>query len=288
MKSAHHHIAERNHAQGGTRAGREPGHSDPPAVCVLDRAGIVIDTNQALARLPGFSEDLTGKKLALFLDPDSQRELAAMLENPRSPELREFDGKIINRQGRGQMVRFTLIPLLDDDREPVGLVARMEAENSAAPQTRRLRRLLEGTMNIVSEGLAIVGREGGIEFANPALAALFGFNRPREMTGLNLNQLVRSEILRALTNPDKERMSGDSLIALETEGRTRDGRLFPVAVTGLIMSDEPDRGPGLILRITGTGPGPESSRNHESPATCLPAASDSSNEDENGIHDRTG
>lgn len=95
-------------------------------------------------------------------------------------------------------------------------------------------RLYEEIVDAADEGVLIVTPSGSIEHANPAVAAVFGYERS-ELIGLPLSKLLPSKLRRKhdrhiddfLRSPTNRAMNEHS----DTAGLTKDGREVPLYIT---------------------------------------------------------
>ncbi|MHB8835461.1 MAG: PAS domain S-box protein [Candidatus Methylomirabilia bacterium] len=125
------------------------------------------------------------------------------------------------------------------------LAANADLEREVAERQAAERALTVKDQAIRSSmtGIALADLEGRITFANPAMTAMWGFERPDDLQGLPVAEFWES--------PDAAHAVVRSLLDVgwwqgELKGRRRDGSLFDVSLQGSIVLDGGGRPIGMM------------------------------------------
>lgn len=207
---------------------------DDPLVTV-DLSGRVIYFNAAAARLTGFDAgEMVGRELAsVVTEADGSipgiREVMSTGEPVKGAEelLRRKDGGVISVISSSSVLR-------GEDGSVVGGLKIMRDITDLRQAEDRYRSLYENAV----EGIFQTTPEGRLLTANPAMARMFGYESPREMTRsisdlghqLWLDPALREEFIRRLR--EQGTVSG-----FETRMRRKDGAVVWVFMTGHAVRD---------------------------------------------------
>lgn len=95
-------------------------------VYVLDKNGVIIDTNEVVSPLTGHPpEQLLGRRLGDYLDPESRHALLAFSERPDSMDPLILKALIRDCKGMELPVRGEVFTLQDDLGRSMGFVVRL-------------------------------------------------------------------------------------------------------------------------------------------------------------------
>ena len=136
----------------------------------------------------------------------------------------------VMKQSLGRLGAVVVRELGDAD---IRRTARLAAHNLQANEA-----LLNSIINTAADGIAVVGLDGMVEFANPALARLIGYAAP-ELHGVRFQELLHTDAA--------DTSFGEALFAsppnasvepvnLQTQARSRDGRSIPVEIRASRMT----------------------------------------------------
>ncbi len=165
--------------------------------------GAIKFANPKMIELIGFSEDETlGKPVTDLVHPDDRRAVTAgQFKRLRGEELSHVqDLRVVDKKGNTKWAEFNAVLFAWDGR-PADLyfvndiTQRKQAQDGLIQGERNYKQLFESTL----EGLEVVDTETGkVVLANPACAAIFGFDSPAGMIGTDPLQYISEE--------DRERM----------------------------------------------------------------------------------
>lgn len=199
--------------------------------------GVVVGWNPAAQRLFGYTADeIVGQSVTRLIPPDRLHEEATILETVgRGERVNCLETLRRCRDGRLLPVSVTVSPVVDAQGQVIG------ASKIARPighllQARRREQQLAEIVRGASDGILVLDNAGCIEFANPAVKALFGWS-DSELQGASLEVLLSpqarpqvAEALRAaggaLAEPHRGRPPRQRIDALH-----RDGSLVPVEIS---------------------------------------------------------
>jgi len=128
--------------------------------------------------------------------------------------------------------------------QPALLQARINAilarQRDRVTERAQLEARLQGIMDLVADGVAVIDERGAIEAVNAALAAIFGYSQP-ELIGKSAGTLLGSGdrrglgpvTLAVLTDPNSEHYNRRR----EMTGRRRSGEDFPMEVAVTAIKD---------------------------------------------------
>ena len=204
--------------------------------------GKILEANPAAAQLLGYArEELIGLPVAKLLPPEDRQQLPQILETLRQQG--QFEGEFENLRKDGSRilveVRGTCFTVAGKER--ILILARditepSRAETQLREAEERYRSLVEGAPEAIA-----FGKKGLIQFANPAFAALFGFDHPRELIGISQLDLVAPEDQDKIEAYTRQRILGKAVPSrYEFKGRHRNGKILDleISVSQFTMSGE--------------------------------------------------
>jgi PAS domain S-box-containing protein len=216
---------------------RSHARSNAPTVYVLDRGGLILETNEVVEPLTGYgSDELVGQRLSDYLDPLARTNLEAIVREQSLDEVSDFEAMIICRDGRERPVRGQMAGLHDEDGRFSGLVLRLErALVWLAPQDERPRPDYEELVDLVSDAVMELSREQDIISLNLAGRKMFGYTPLECKSGLILDllfdPLASDQPFSSMLEASPEKFP---LIAV---CRRKDGRSFVgrISVQGILV-----------------------------------------------------
>ena len=224
--------------------------ANPYGIHEIDKSGVITYTNPAYQKMLGYSkEELLGRSIIDLLDPTSRQDelreyLSAMLKGQQQPAIysqksRTKDGSVIDtevcwnhiRDNKGGVVGF--VSVITD------ITQRMKAEEALKRSEERFRTIFETTR----EGIITTDADGRISSANPATAAILGYESVNELVGRHGIEIWFDPEQRGLVL--KEALSTGYMENFEVTLRKKDGTPVYVLATANVYMD--DKG-----NVTGT------------------------------------
>ncbi|HLA79577.1 MAG TPA: EAL domain-containing protein [Vicinamibacteria bacterium] len=164
----------------------------------VDLGGDFVFVNDALCDLLGYSQgELLGMNNRQYTDPANARKLyqgfhsVYLTGNPAS----FLDWEILRKDGTPRVVEASVALLRDPAGEPVGfrgvvrdVTEQKRAEQALRESEERYRRLIE-----LSPDAVAIYSEGRIVFCSPAGARLVGYDRPQELLGKPIFEIVHPD-----------------------------------------------------------------------------------------------
>lgn len=168
--------------------------SSSDVIFMLDREKKILSFNRAFCTFFQFDEDeIKGRTLRFVTGSSEEYERLSEVINNAVKEggTHVFEWKFIKKDGSFIVMEVTISPIIsssadDDDNAPDGYVSilhdisdRIEREEALKSAEGKYRNIFENA----AEGIFQVSSMGRYLSANPALARIFGFSSPVEMTG---------------------------------------------------------------------------------------------------------
>lgn len=241
---------------GAKSAGINPSRCNPneiklnqSTVYVLDRNGVIIDTNEVMSPLTGHPpEQLLGRRLGDYLDPESRHALLTFCERPDSIDPLILKALIRNCKGMELPVRGEVFTLHDDLGRSMGFVVRLvPGEPNSDPAVRPSSD--ESLLELVSEAAFEADLNLKITYINGVVMKLFDYSRHDFEKGLTLAQMFAPEDEDKCIAYIKKVLAGEQHSAREFHFQRRDrtGFLGEVRVN-LIREDDRISGIRGIIR----------------------------------------
>ncbi|NWG17240.1 MAG: PAS domain S-box protein [Chloroflexi bacterium] len=223
----------------------------PLAMIEWDAHLNVTDWNPAAERLFGFSKaEALGKQALDFLVPDSAKQHVAnvgrsLLEQKRP--VRSVNENL-TKDGRVLVCDWYNTPLVNERGEIVGLnslvldiTERVQSRRALAESEERLRLTLAAS----PDPIVIYDLEGRAQYVNPAFTQTFGWTE-KEVVGKRI-AFVPPEALEETRQGIASLFAGGSLIGINTQRLTKDGRLLEVQLSASAYRDKDGKAIGSII-----------------------------------------
>jgi PAS domain S-box-containing protein len=198
--------------------------SNARTVYVLDRNGVIIETNEVIAPLTGVpGEQLAGQKLAEYLDPVASARLAEVFAGTELASSAGIEAMIRCADGRERPVRGRVVAIREDAGGFSGAVVDLEralvwVAPDEGPEPSDASELLD----LISDAVIEVNSEREVLSINRAGRQLFGYGAAECRAGLNLDALFVNLGARAIV----ELADDHGLTPNATMGRRKDGKRF--------------------------------------------------------------
>ncbi len=240
MSSALHQIIDSSLKEPKASCLKAAGFSeDVSAVYVLDRSGIIIDTNEALLGFTGIPlEDLTGKPLVDLLDGPARQALENMIRDEDPTGVHAFEGAV-KTEGTGNIsIRALVHPLFDENEKAMGFVVHMQKKNRAAGNKAVPRKLSpEELLPLISDAVIECDHTLRISYANEVGLGIFGCDSLEMIHGLPVADLVHADDREKLMHIIEDCFAENRKPLFSARLLRNDGRSFPAEIRGY-SSDE--------------------------------------------------
>ena len=173
-------------------------------ICTHDLNGTLLSVNPATVDLLGYPpEEWVGKNLRDFLAPEMRPLFHAYLEQIRQHGISSGLMRVVTKGGEERVWMYRNI-LCEEAGEPPYVLGHAQDITELRASEERFRNLLDGSLQGV-----FIHLDGIIQFANPALARMFGYADPNELIGQDYRVLVAPE--------DHDRVEGYRQARLQDE-----------------------------------------------------------------------
>jgi two-component system CheB/CheR fusion protein len=206
------------------------------AIFSKDLDGIIRTWNRAAERLYGYTHDeAVGRSVEMLFPEDRANEYTTTMTRLRRGEtIQQLETERVRKDGQRLPVAVTVSPVRDSSGKVVSasVIARDISEAKRVEQQLRDREeLLQAILDTAMDAIITIGQGGIIQSVNRTTERMFGYTAA-EMIGQNVTMLMASPyreahdgyIARYLQTGEKHIIG----IGRETEGRRKDGSVFPV------------------------------------------------------------
>lgn len=157
-------------------------------VWTIDAEGKTTFVNARLTEMLGYgAADMLGKTFFDFMAPEEHGAGSERLQRRKSGEAEAHECTLIHKNGNSIRTFMNTNPVKDSSGKVTGALAmvtditeRKKAESSLRESEDRYRKIVEG----ISDSI-LVHQSGIIQYANPAAAAIMGFEKADSLIGLN-------------------------------------------------------------------------------------------------------
>lgn len=218
----------------------------PVAHCLVDFNGIIIDVNEAAAKLVGYSrEELRGKKLSelSIITPNQFAKLESSFKNWKKGQPSRPDEYILNRKDGSQVfVESRGFPVKSGDQDLALILVIDVTYRKLAEQALHFHSKL---LDTVRQAVIATDLDGRITYWNKFAETLYGW-QASEIIGASLMDTIPAPawIDKARTSMKKlrrgETRSGEFLV------RHKDGTEFPAMVTATPIRDSQGNPAGFV------------------------------------------
>jgi PAS domain S-box-containing protein len=207
---------------------------------VADAEGAILESNKAFCRLTGYSEkELRSKRLIDLVHADDRAENDALDERLRSGEVSGYvvETRFVREDGATICVRKSASVThgaAQQRRWIVNLVEDVTERRRSDEMAARTVAQLSATLDGAKDAVVSIDMAGAIQSVNAACLRMFGYERG-ELIGRNVAILMPEEEARRHDDHIARYLStgvGKIIdISRETEGRRKDGAIFPIDLT---------------------------------------------------------
>jgi PAS domain S-box-containing protein len=226
----------------------------PAMVAVKDAEDLrFVFGNKAGDELTGYRREQVVGKTDFDLFPRAQAEVFVALDRAvlDSRELRVIPEEVISTRSRGDRILRTLkMPVLDEDGEPIYLLAMSEditERKQAEAALKASEALLSGILSAGPDAVMVLDEAGKIALASERFRTMYGYG-PEQLIGKDATILTppekraenRERVVRALQN-------GGVGVVENLDGWRRDGTSFPVEAS--LSTHASDKGRLVIISL---------------------------------------
>jgi two-component system, cell cycle sensor histidine kinase and response regulator CckA len=222
--------------------------TSPAGIVVLDHGGEIIFANPRAEKVLGLQkDDITQRaynapewKITDYKgNPFSLENLPFQIVQKTRQPVNEVQHAIEILGGKRILLSINAAPLIGENDQFEGMVATVEdvtAKIQAEKELQELKTINEDIIENATEGIVVDNVEGILEFVNPALTALVGYEA-EELIGQHSHLLVPSDQQNVVEETVERRTQGVS-DRYELELLHKDGRRIPVQVSGTPRWDQ--------------------------------------------------
>lgn len=159
---------------------------------IFTPAGEILDTNEAFARMRGYSrEELRNLRLSDLDTPGTAELIPERMRRLMQGETLQVELDQVHRDGHIFQVEASASRVHSGDRPVIlsfhrDITQRKQAEESLRDSEAKLQMLLDST----AEGIYGIDIEGNCTFCNPASLRLLGYASPAQLLGRNMHDLI--------------------------------------------------------------------------------------------------
>ncbi|MEM8996398.1 MAG: PAS domain S-box protein, partial [Acidobacteriota bacterium] len=190
-------------------------------VLQLDAEGLIAFVNPICRKIFGAEpEECIGFPMESFLDPQDRARFNGLLEGWLGGEVQDahFEFRVENRNGESRDLLLTINATLD--RDGAATVTCVGQDITERKRGERVRRIQSQVLESMIEGVSLTNPAGFVLYTNPALDAMFGYDRG-ELIGQHLSALGGET--RALAGALEER----GFFVGDLTQKKKDGQHFP-------------------------------------------------------------
>ena len=186
-------------------------------VWTIDAGGKTTFVNNRMAEMLGYTQtEMLSKTFFELMPPEDQRAGSERLERRNSGIAEAHECKLVHKNGSLIWTFMNTNPILDAERKIIGALAmvtdiseRKKAEAGLRESEDRYRKIVEG----ISDSI-LVHQSGIIVYANPAAAAIMGFENATSLIGLNGFSFVHPDDRTMIIERAQKLIQGKSEVAL--------------------------------------------------------------------------
>jgi PAS domain S-box-containing protein len=245
-------ITERAYASRALAASderyREILEATPDGVWRINADDVTDYVNPQMADMLGYApEEMLGRRLSEFMDPEAQRVAHQELETVRSEGRAGLVENCFSRKNGTQCwARVSHRPLTDEKGEDSGslaIISDITAEKAQTLEMRQAERFLAALSDSMAEGVCAMNRNGRVTYMNQAAEKLLGWSQ-QELAGRSLHDTIHYQhddgsLYPATDCPLVDVLGTGTVIRVEDDTFTRrDGRLLPVAYSAAPISTD--------------------------------------------------
>lgn len=202
-------------------------HNNPDAVFSADQHGLILEVNPAALSITGFNQDdLIGRHLLDFVDPEQHSNLKASFSRAMRGETASFEIHYIDAYGESRYASSTFVPV--HFRGEVSGVYGISKDITERRHHQARMRVLERSVESSINGVVIVDAQAPdmpINYVNEAFLSLTGYAK-HEVMGRNCRFLQGPE-----TNPEtvaimRQRLHARREIQVTIQNLRKDGSAF--------------------------------------------------------------
>ncbi|OPY69854.1 MAG: Sporulation kinase E [Syntrophorhabdaceae bacterium PtaU1.Bin034] len=218
----------------------------------IGRDGRFLSANPALAYLHGYNspeeliEQVHHVREDIFVDPGVHKELIRLLKE--HDRVQNFEARMKRRDGSIHWISINVRTVHDENGRILfhegtmrSISKRKAAEAALAESEKRYRIVIEHS----NDGIAIA-QGGANEYVNPRLVEMFGYDKPEEIIGHPLTQIVHPDDRERVLDIHARRLQGRPVPArYEFKGIKRDGETIYIEVSAAAV--EYRNLPGILI-----------------------------------------
>jgi len=193
---------------------------------IFSPEGRVLDANESFARMRGLSrEELRGMHLSDLDRPADAALIPERMARLLRGETLQVELEQVHRDGHTFQVEATARRVFSGEQPVIlsfhrDITARKQAEEALRTSEARLQMLLDST----GEGIYGIDNQGQCTFCNPACLRLLGYQRPEQLLGRNMHDLIHHSFQDGTRRPEHQCRISQAFLA--GEGTHEEGELF--------------------------------------------------------------
>ncbi|KHD84144.1 hypothetical protein NG54_17415 [Heyndrickxia ginsengihumi] len=206
---------------------------NPDAIFILSVDGIMMEVNQAVSKLSGYTEkELIGKLYEEMVMPENLEETKRYFSKVLQGETCEYETKAIQKNGDVIFLQVKNVPLLvNDEIAGVFTVAKDMTELYKMKYSlQQMEGKFKSLFNSAGDAIDITDLDGNIIDVNPAFEELYGWKR-EEIIGKPLPVIPSNNRLRFQSKVDRTKQLGKYYKDMEVTCVKKDGSYIDVSLT---------------------------------------------------------
>ncbi|MGG3694511.1 PAS domain S-box protein [Heyndrickxia ginsengihumi] len=206
---------------------------NPDAIFILSVDGIMMEVNQAVSKLSGYTEkELIGKLYEEMVMPENLEETKRYFSKVLQGETCEYETKAIQKNGDVIFLQVKNVPLLvNDEIAGVFTVAKDMTELYKMKYSlQQMEGKFKSFFNSAGDAIDITDLDGNIIDVNPAFEELYGWKR-EEIIGKPLPVIPSNNRLRFQSKVDRTKQLGKYYKDMEVTCVKKDGSYIDVSLT---------------------------------------------------------
>lgn len=206
--------------------------NNPDAIFLLDVDGKVLDVNNAVVNIFGYSvEEIFGIYYPNLLLPSTDHHVESLIDKSCKGESLSYEASAYHKNGSILYLRVKNVPMLEEGKIiGVMVVAKDETELFQTKLTlQATTERFTSIFNSSADAIDIIDINGDVMMVNPAFEEMYGWNK-KELLGKKLPTIPNSR-LDAVKDRREKAIQGEYTRGLEVDCLKKDGTSIHVSIT---------------------------------------------------------